>query len=296
MKAPLRQLLDSLIDYAGLFPPAALSMKEAADYFATYLAGPHRELLGRFIVPAGRLQELEGVAHHHFAEGVWRVSALIGSDTSNDFRLIEEFNDRNARSAMVDAIEIKVARADHVHVISELAGEDAYEVFCEVTPDERAEELIDLICQTGLSAKIRTGGVTPEAFPTPETIARFMALCAERNVPFKATAGLHHPIRCTKPLTYEPDSVHGTMHGFLNVFLAATLIHSSGETAGAIELLGFANESTLEVDDAAITWGDHVLTVQQIAAARSLARSFGSCSFEEPLDDLSALGLLDRTI
>ena len=55
-------------------------------------------------------------------------------------------------------------------------------------------------------AKVRTGGLTPEAFPAPADLARFLYRCAKARVPFKATAGLHHPIRSMQRCTYEPDS------------------------------------------------------------------------------------------
>src|SRR5215471_10308407 len=55
----LRILLTHLIDYAGLFPPAALEMPEAQRNYAAYRAGEYSWMLGRFVVPAARLDEVD---------------------------------------------------------------------------------------------------------------------------------------------------------------------------------------------------------------------------------------------
>src|SRR5690625_2031956 len=62
---------------------------------------------------------------------------------------------------------------------------------------------------------IRAGGLSAELFPSPSDTARFIRTCLEYEIPFKATAGLHHPIRHYRP---EMDVM---MHGFLNVMAAA---------------------------------------------------------------------------
>src|SRR3954466_16148905 len=63
-------------------------------------------------------------------------------------------------------------------------------VYCEVAIEE-----LDAVSQAGCFAKVRTGGVTPDAIPSAETLARFIHECARRRLAFKATAGLHHAIR-----------------------------------------------------------------------------------------------------
>jgi hypothetical protein len=151
-------------------------------------------------------------------------------------------------------------------------------------------DLLPAIRAAGARAKIRTGGVTPEAFPPAENIARFLAGCAKTEVAFKATAGLHHPLRCHRPLTYSPDGPSGWMFGFLNVFTAAVLAHK-GLDSEAIEPL--LTEESLSFTDDAISWSGHRITAAEITTARhTFAISFGSCSFEEPVADLKALRLL----
>ena len=147
--------------------------------------------------------------------------------------------------------------------------------------------LLDAIKRHGQRAKIRTGGITPDAFPAIENIAEFLRACKAKGVAFKATAGLHHPLRCVRPLTYEPNAPLGTMHGFLNVFIAATLL----DHADAI--LAENDPSAFAFNDDGASWRGHrVSTVEIVATRRDFATSFGSCSFEEPIQDLKALGWL----
>ena len=74
----LRILLSDAIDYAGLFPPASLDMPAAAENFARYLNCEFRWMLGRFVVPAERLAELEKLLKPNRARG-WRVTAPVVS-------------------------------------------------------------------------------------------------------------------------------------------------------------------------------------------------------------------------
>jgi hypothetical protein len=142
-------------------------------------------------------------------------------------------------------------------------------------------------------AKIRTGGETADKFPAPESVIEFITLCAAAKVPFKATAGLHHPLRSTHRLTYQPDSPSGIMHGFLNVFLAAAYVRAGLETALALELLKEQAAGAFQFDSNEVSWRGHTLGAHDLSLARrDFAISFGSCSFTEPVDDLRSLHLL----
>jgi hypothetical protein len=142
-------------------------------------------------------------------------------------------------------------------------------------------------------AKVRTGGLTPEAIPSSADLAGFLIAAAARRLAFKATAGLHHPIRAVHALTYAPDSPHAVTHGFLNVFAAAALAWHGMDLGHVIELLEETDATALEFGEEDLTWNGHRLTSGQIVAARrDFAHSFGSCSFEEPVTELRELGLL----
>jgi len=146
---------------------------------------------------------------------------------------------------------------------------------------------------TGGFAKVRTGGLTPGAIPSAAEMAGFLFEAAARGMPFKATAGLHHPIRSVRALTYDLESPRAPMHGFLNVFAAAAFAWNGMDRGHMEELLEERRAEELEFTDEALIWNDHFVTTEQIEEARrEFAHSFGSCSFEEPVTELRDLGLL----
>ncbi|MFL6350673.1 MAG: hypothetical protein ACJ74Z_02310 [Bryobacteraceae bacterium] len=152
---------------------------------------------------------------------------------------------------------------------------------------EAAIQQLDEVKKAGSFAKVRTGGVTPDAIPSPESVASYIFACAERQLPFKATAGLHHPVREVHRLTYEPDATPATMHGFVNVFLAAAFAWHGERQIEPI--LAETDVSAFHFDERA-HWRKLSLSSNEIAEARSrFAHSFGSCSFEEPIEELQAL-------
>lgn len=262
----LRILLDGLIDYAGLFPPAALTMQDAVRNYARYRESEDAWILGRFVVPGDRVEEVPA----EFPLSVLWTGAVQPAD------LVEVPEGEGRRGPFV--FEAKAATQDEVGRLATSAG--GATVFVETTDPE----LLLPIHQHGLRAKIRTGGIKASAFPTVESVTAFIRTCVELGLPFKATAGLHHPLRCVKPLTYEPEAPTGTMHGFLNVFLAAAL------PAYADELLRETDPAAFSFDDEGAIWRDHRASLDDLRAMRRIAHSFGSCSFEEPLEDLRAMG------
>jgi len=292
--ASLRALLSRIIDYAGLFPPAGLDMSTAVANYARYLAGPDRWMLGRFVVPATRLQELEQ-AKAAIAPGssAWQLSVLRGSEAA-DTRLLSEFAERVARSssvAIADAVELRVTDASSIARLMRQVP-DGVTTYFELPLDGELGALVAAVGAAGGRAKIRTGGVTADSLPPARAVAGFIRACVDRDVRFKATAGLHHPLRADYALTYAPDSPRGTMHGFLNVFLATALARAGASESALVALLEESDLEAFRVSSGAITWHDHRLDERALLAAREQAVSFGSCSFEEPVADLRSLGLL----
>jgi hypothetical protein len=238
MTRSLRVLLEGLIDYAGLFPPAALTMQDAVRNYARYRDGNHAWALGKFIVPKERVKEVPA----EFPLSILGVDEVKTED-------------------LTDCRPGTFIETTNLDMIPELK-------------------------RRGLRAKIRTGGITEDAFPTPESVAAFIRACRSNGVAFKATAGLHHPLRCVKPLTYEPNAAVGTMHGFLNVFLAAAMVDD------AEAILGETDPRAFTFDDDGVSWRERRVSVEELVEMRKFAISFGSCSFEEPISDLKELGWL----
>ena len=142
-------------------------------------------------------------------------------------------------------------------------------------------------------AKVRTGGLTPEAIPESEAVADFLCQAAARRLPFKATAGLHHPIRSLQALTYAADSPRAVTHGFLNVFTAAAFAWHGADRETVLAVVSEEDPGAFEFLDDEMGWRDQRLSTTQVREARrDFAHSFGSCSFEEPVADLRELGFL----
>jgi hypothetical protein len=293
MLPPLRTLLDGLIDYAGLFPPAALSMPEAVLNYAAYRTGPDRWALGRFVVTAERLPEFERAADGLAVPGdPWLLSVLVGANDAGQVEAARAFHARHVAlgDARADVLEGRAVGAATIAALA-AAARPEFTLFVEVPTDPDPAPLIEAIGAAGVRAKIRTGGVTADAFPAAAQVARFLAACIRAGVPFKATAGLHHPIRAVYPLTYAPDATHGTMFGYLNVFLAAALLHAGGSEADATQLLEETRLGAFSFSDHGVSWDNYRLTLADLAETRRLALGIGSCSFDEPLDDLATAGL-----
>lgn len=298
-----RILLEGLVDYAGLFPPASLAMTNAVRNYAHYRAAGTGWMLGRFICPASSLEQFSQAADPLLPRDAgaipWRLSVTGSGDMAADLAQIAAFNERHRVcfeecGATVDSYECKVASAYEVeHVAAAIPA--TLVTYLEVPLDGDIDGLVAAIARVGRRAKIRTGGTTANLIPDPARIVRFFAACTAHDVIAKATAGLHHPLRGTYRLTYEPDAATGRMYGFLNVALAAALLGNGGRETDALRLLDEADAGAITFDEMQITWHgpDHAVTFPRAALQRMRERgmvSFGSCSFTEPVDEARALG------
>ena len=296
----VRALLGGIVDYAGLFPPTALAMPEAVANYATYTTSPEAWMLGRFVVPVARLDEFAAAASAVRAAtpapdatsnaAPWHVTALLGDNVVNDVARVRAFNDAHGAWARIDTLEGKAVSSADVDRLA-AAAVPAFDLYIEIQVISDPSELIAAIGRRGAKAKIRTGGITPAAIPTAAQLGGFIHACAAASVPFKATAGLHHPIRGEYALSYATDAPRAVTWGYLNVFLAAALLRAGGTVDEACALLTETDARAIEVDGDTVRWRAFTFTAAQLSAMRSGATSFGSCSFREPVDDLASLGL-----
>jgi hypothetical protein len=295
-----RALLAGLVDYAGLFPPAALSMTDAVRKYDEYRRGAYAWVLGRFVLPAARLAEFERYADVLIAKDeTWLLAVLTGQTFGADAAVIADFVHRLTPRVAISAVEVKASTPDEVAGIaaqvamlrSRIGSE--FDVYVEVPIVTDPSSMISSIGSHGLRAKVRTGGVEAGAFPTAVELTRFLNACAAYDVTFKATAGLHHAVRGSYPLTYERASERGEMFGFLNVFLAALFARDGLGARDTAALLEERDANAFAFSAAGVAWRGRTVTAPSIRTARGRAAiSFGSCSFSEPVADLSALGLL----
>lgn len=292
MNNSLKVLLSEIVDYAGLFPPSQVSMATAVQNFDSYLKSENAWMLGRFVVPVNRLDEFSDSAEKYLdGENIWRLSILASSNLAETLDEIESFNQTNEGKAKIDMLEIRVETAEEIHQAARLIPAEIKAYF-EIPQSEIMTDFMTALVLTKQRAKIRTGGITQDAFPSSDAIIRFIRVCLAANVPFKATAGLHHPIRCAKPLTYEANAPVGTMHGFLNLFLTACLLRQNLNNPDAYRLMLENDSRNLVFHDDEIHWTNQLISTNTIALTRAKnAISFGSCSFLEPIEDLISLNI-----
>lgn len=302
---PVVKLLRGLIDYAGFFPPASLSIPQALENYCEYQNSEYYWALGRLVVPVAKLNELV----EQFTEDLFeplRISVVMPA--ANDMTgflagldTIRDFNAEHKFYGLIDVIECKVESPAELATAHEACQDDHVACFWELPLNDNLSPLVSALAEIksatgrlGNHAKIRTGSVVPGATPTVALVAKFISLCAQHRVGFKATAGLHHPVRSSHPLTYAADAPCDVMHGFLNVFVAATAAYGGMINVDSLSQILLTEQTReFQVEPSGIRWRDQFWTLDQITEARfNFGLSFGSCSFSEPIHDLVALGWL----
>lgn len=326
--------LRHIVDYAGLFPPARLSLEEAATQYGRDRGEPHEWMLGRFICPAARLGELEALQELLFAacDKPVRLSVLgsggetaeqFGENLKADVRAMTALCDRQSGRIGCGAFEVRLppasAYANDSGRLHELIGgvgvafgEAAFEAvprYFEIPPQKRwgdalpvaVSVLADLQARSTNAAsadghdgnltaglKLRCGGAVAESFPSVERLAEVIIACRDARLPLKFTAGLHHPFR------HYDAALDSDVHGFINVFSAAVLADAlTLDAADIAAILGTQDANSFSFSAQSLRWQEFEVTTSQIEFVRARrALSFGSCSFDEPVADLIALGLL----
>ena len=302
--ASLRALLANSIDYAGLFPPATLPLETALQNHASYVRDADVWMLGTFVLPTGKFTEAPWHLAGFDVEHLLKISALgPKTETPDEFlralktaeETIRFFHAQFGATAAVTQIEMPLAARVGATMTEALdaLGDLTLPVFWEAPPDE-AERTIATLAQfnqTGGSDrfgfKLRTGGVVPTAFPSSIQIARALVAAVSHRVPIKFTAGLHHPVR------QFHSSVQTKMHGFLNVLGAGVMAAEHGwDLIQTSKMLDDEAPFSFAFDEDFFTWRESRVPTHRIHEHRKVVTSFGSCSFDEPREDLRALDLL----
>lgn len=280
-----KALLHGAIDYAGLFPPAGLDLEATVRNYAKYRDGDDAWALGRLVLPAAKLAEFADRWPQFVVE--WPISFLLGSDFDMEMRFAVDAGLR------MDAVECKPARLGDIAEIRRRMPKDGL-LFVETPQGCTSQETIAAAAREGACAKLRTGGVLAAAIPSTKTVAHFLVACARQPLRLKATAGLHHAIRDEHKLTYEPQSPSACMHGFVNFFLAATAANEGASEAEVMEILDDSKPSNFKAKADKIQWRDREFSAQQIQTVRdTFLVSFGSCSFEEPMEEMRSMGWIE---
>jgi len=300
--ASLQALLAKSIDYAGMFPPCSLALEPALQNQAQYVRSPDAWMLGAFVLPVEQFDAARQLLSYFDPLHPLRVAAL-GPKTANADAFLEavEKADMAIRwfSGNVDLVSISHLEMLLPNDVDLVLLEEVRSflgdlpVFWEAPPDS-AEQTIALLAEYNSDAdlatfgyKLRTGGVTADAFPTSAQIASALVAPATHQLPIKLTAGLHHPIRQFR------DEVKTKMHGFLNVLGAAVLAaEHRWDARQTSKMLEDEDSASFSFTDDFFAWREWKIDTERLQYRRKFVRSFGSCSFDEPRDDLRALGFL----
>jgi hypothetical protein len=299
----LRALLTHSIDYAGMFPPCSLGLEPALRNHADYVRSPDTWMLGAFVLSTEQFDATKQLLSQFDAQHPLRVAAL-GPKTANADVFLETLDDADAAIRSLSRHNVDLVSMSHLemflaHDIDVASLQEARSILGDLpvfweAPVERAEQTIALLAEFNSDAdsatfgyKLRTGGVTADAFPTSMQIAKALVTPATQQLPIKFTAGLHHPLR-----QYRAE-VQTKMHGFLNVLGAAVLAaeHRWDANQTAI-MLDDENVNSFLFTDDFFAWREWRIDIKRLQYRRRFVVSFGSCSFDEPRDDLRALKLL----
>ncbi|MBB5916202.1 hypothetical protein BJY24_005114 [Nocardia transvalensis] len=268
----------ALVDDAAIFPPGSLPLPEAVPAHAAHRGSPLRALVGPFVVGAGDLAAAAESATPALFPDALPVSVVVPGPEA-----VGATVDLAGRLRVtLAALEVKLDPARPLaEQVARIAARDRRGAitYVEAPRPGHAEwpQVLTAVAGSGLRLKFRTGGTEARAFPSEAEVAEWIAAAARTATPFKCTAGLHNAIRHT-------DAVTGfEHHGFLNILCAAAAA-VEGATAGSLAAI------LAERDAHALTGA--LADRARTAAARTLFASYGSCSVQEPYDDLAALGLL----
>ncbi|OAK53615.1 hypothetical protein A3K89_22900 [Rhodococcoides kyotonense] len=255
-----------LCDDAALFPPGNAPLGAAVPQHLGYRDAAFADLVGPFVFPIPRLRELTSVP------SPVRVSLTAPGGPSSVVPGIEAA--QSISGVSVVAVEVAIPDGTDLSALDDVGG--GIDVYVEIPRDDRRPEILDAVERRGYRAKFRTGGVTADLYPGEAELAAGIAEASRRGIRFKATAGLHHAIRNT-------GSDNGfEQHGYLNVLLAAQAAAGGAGTDELSSILAIRDPDVVAKEVAAID-------------TERVFLSFGTCSIQEPLDDLVALGLIDPT-
>jgi hypothetical protein len=283
------RLFRGLFDDASLFPPASLAMADAVSGHIRHKTAWYSETSGPFVCADAKIPELSaaliaaGASELDLAlvlpGGASTLSAAVdavAADPRLRLRAIEVPIGKvdGAPAATVAAVEALAAALDEVP----LAGAAA---FLEIPGRHLTPDAVTVAADHRYLVKLRTGGVTADAFPDEAILAGCLTTLAAQWQPFKCTAGLHHAVR------HRAADTGFEHHGFLNVLLAVAAALEDASVAQVADILA-------DQDGAGVAAAVAELDSEKFDAVRSLFTSFGTCSTDEPITDLVTLGLVRR--
>ena len=300
----LHHFLDKLIDYAGLFPPAKLEIEPSLKNYAEYINSTDKWMISQFIIPVSRLDEIPTGLMKKYSENFPLSLSLISGDICNDIATVNKFIHMNNNSIIFSGYESRISDlsmfSKNLLDVQQLGQNQNlnFESFYEVLPNDswinQMNEAVSIISafnaeyEASVGFKLRCGGVEANMFPPADNIAQAILACRDASISMKFTAGLHHPVR------HYSESVKTKMYGFFNIFIGGMIADKFKLEADALTtILLDENPENFTFDDNGLHWKTYSISNLEIKNYRQKAFiSYGSCSFNEPREDLQQLGLL----
>tara|TARA_R110002124_G_scaffold246052_2_gene411147 strand:- start:8597 stop:9589 length:993 start_codon:yes stop_codon:yes gene_type:complete len=329
LKHSIQPFLSQILDYAGLYPPASLPLNDAFGEYIKHYQSNEFWMLSKFVAGTNYLSDLvELINAYEESPKPFLITAVAAQSVSlQGFKqvvvatkkTITNAVNKSSKEIRVPSLEIKLPEnlfkaADTTelqeaieYAVNEMTSSPIlpYEIFFEISGFAFEQTNIDLIVDmlsnhlavlaskdleyfSNIGFKIRCGGVEAFQFPPIDYLAHAIHSSVQKKIPLKFTAGLHHPVR------HYNSTVSTKMHGFLNVFGATLLCHHKGLSKAEVRnMLEDENPNNFIFSDAQFIWKDYSIASDEIQLLRShYVTSFGSCSFDEPVEDLQELTLL----
>jgi hypothetical protein len=298
----ISHFMTELIDYAGIFPPAALNLSDAIINYQSYIKSSDSWMLGPFVIPVNRLNELESFKTLFSEEHPLRLSVILTESEKfeQEMKMINRFLKSYETVGTVEAIEVPLPSQVDLSLLEQIKNEtENYHVYCEVTgTNEQLTHTLDavqIINQKSLKRigiKLRMGGIKAHLFPSANHAAFVINECQKRGLALKFTAGLHHPIRQYR------NEVETKMHGFVNVFTASIMAYNHQVDEATIQAILLDEDPTnFSFTPDALSWRNKTVNATELNKARNLfAISYGCCSFDEPREELGELPIFHEEV
>ncbi len=289
----------ALIDYAGLFPPASRSVHDAFVSYRRIRSGTLAWVGGRFLCRASQLPELAAVATATLTPGEspWEISAIFDLPAGESAAHAVDFQAEMDPVMRIAAVEAKLtdptaAALDSLLDVMLPVGTDVVP-FVEVDRSGSIRAQVGLIADALSSrrrvggAKLRCGGDAADLFPTSAEVAEFIMAATDHGLPFKATAGLHRPIR------HFDEDLGIERHGFVNILIAAVIAATGSDITTIEAIITDTDPNGFSLSAAFASWRGHEVPGSALRRMRQTGFvAYGSCDFDEPTEALEHLGFL----
>lgn len=285
-------LLESLFDYAGMFPPAQRDFEAALRESSSLSSTLRRPWLvaSDIVLDTAHLAKLSSLNLSEF--GFSQPLSVCALVTEPQERMLTALHSLSAACLpiRVSSIETKIADGaapETIRLWTEVATK--FDALLALEPDlsrpnwtEQLDSCVEAISSVGNKVALKCRLTGPTGIGADRLAAAVSRGC-ELGIPFKVTGGLHHPI--------VDSSRHSYPMGFLNVaaavMLKRSLKHALSETA-LVEILTNASYDAFSWKNG-LQFRRYCISLAQLIAAKRLAPfSIGSCSLHEPDEDLLA--------